>query len=222
VSKQKIPGLDKQPIAVSLTKRRQIISAVCAAQGALVHAVTNTAAARVRSQLNSDSATCKNVNCTDEAVLSAAKLMTAHHSAICCLQCLPATFRLSCTDPSVCSEVTNALMAELLPIYIGCSEIQAIDLQCQAFSTADALMAQLKSHPAFPTADGVALAAHAAADDTLTGTESSPESNTGLAPGYLPVHKNVFEQIQADLLYPCTTDAYASQQTTLCGNFCTA
>jgi hypothetical protein len=47
------------------------------------------------------------------------------------------------------------------------------------------------------------------------------EPNCGLAPGYLPVEKSVFEKVQAELLYPCTVDAYASQQTALSGNFCT-
>jgi hypothetical protein len=122
------------------------------------NAVTKTAADRSRSQLNSD---CLNANCTDETVLSTAKLLTARHVRSAAYNArLPHSDVLN--DPSVCSDVTNTLMSELLPTYIGCSESQKVDLQCQAFTnTADALVAQLKSHLANP-ADDVPLAAHVA------------------------------------------------------------
>lgn len=225
VSKVKLPLL---PISVSREKQQMLASTVCSVQTQLMSNLTTAAADTVRQQNSSSNSTISAPRCCDESVLTAAGLMTGRQLRKAAFQaCLPHCDLLQ--SPTARTEFVDTLMSELLPTFIGCSAKGEDHLKCEAFKAADALAAQLHQPAHLAVAEdpsGTKPATEAPAarpakaastkEDVPTETNSVPE----LPVGYMPVARSVFEQVQAELLYPCTVDAFASQQTALCSTFC--
>lgn len=210
-----IPGHYKQPIAVSKSMQQLIVSAVCAAQPTQCYEVTKAAVADIK-QLSGNS-----TGGNDDAIIKAAKRLAVRDVRHAVFQaCLPHAELLSL--PAVRYEFIDNLVQKLLPTYVGCSVSKDTDLRCEAFTLADGQATKLKTPetPACTTETAFVQKSDAPLEHAAdSSTPANSASDNGLTPGYLPVSRDMFEHIQAELLFSCTADAYATQQTSLCATY---